>query len=72
MIIIKHLLDHIDDDDYHKAILAKSSFGNNYEEYEIRGDKNKNMSLYQYLNTITPELVELINNKKNNNEQRFN
>ena len=31
----------IDNDDYYKPALVKSSFKNNYEYYEIRGDKDK-------------------------------
>ena len=58
----------IDDADYYKPVLTKSSFNNNYEYYEIRGDRYKNLSMKQYLYTITPELVELINEKKNNNK----
>ena len=50
--------------DYYKTILARSSFKHNYEEYEIRGDKNKNLTLKQYLYIITPQLTELINQKK--------
>ena len=37
---------------------------NNYEEYQIDG--NKNDSVMQYLQTITPSLTTLINEKKNN------
>ena len=54
--------------DYYKPILAKSSFEHNYVEYEIRGDKNKNLTLEQYLSTITPELAQLINEKKNSTQ----
>ena len=58
--------------DYYKPILARSSFENNYGEYEIRGDKNKNLTLKQYLYIITTQLAELINKKKNStqNEQK--
>ena len=68
---IEHLLDRIHADDYYKATLTKSSFENNYEEYEIRGDKEKDISLHKYLITIRTKLVELINNKKNNDEQKI-
>lgn len=37
---------------------------NNYEEYQIDG--NKNDSVMQYLQTITPSLTTLISEKKNN------
>ena len=60
---IEHLFNDIDD--YYNVILAKESFKGNYRYYEIRGDKDKNLSLKQYLYTITPNLVELINEKRN-------
>ena len=50
--------------DYYKSILSRSYFKDNYEEYEIRDDKNKNLTLKQYLYIITPQLTELINEKK--------
>ena len=68
---IENLFDNIDDSDYYKPTLVRSSFHYNYEEYEIRGDRNKNLSVKQYLYMITPKLVELINEKKSNNEQKI-
>ena len=56
----------IDIDDYYKAILTKESFIGNYQYYEIRVYKEKNLSLKQYLYMTTPNLAELINKKKNN------
>ena len=53
--------------DYYKSILSRSYFKDNYEEYEIRDDKNKNLTLKQYLYIITPQLTELINEKKKKN-----
>ena len=71
---IKHIQNLYNDEiiDYYKPILARSSFEHNYEEYEIRGDKNKNLTLKQYLYIITTQLAELINKKKNStqNEQK--
>ena len=55
-------------DDYYKPILVKSAFENNFEEYEIRVDKHKNLTLNEYLATITPKLVNLINEKKNSTQ----
>ena len=45
--------DDYNDDNYYKPVLIRSSFENNYEYYEIRGDKdkriiNKTLSLYGY------------------------
>ena len=51
------------DDDYYKPILV-GSFKEGFKLYESRGDKNKTLSLEQYLNKIMPYLKELINNYK--------
>ena len=55
-------------------ILVKSSFKEGYKEYESRGDKDKTLSIEQYLNKIIACLKELINNhkaiKKGSNEQK--
>ena len=48
-------------EDYYKPILVKSSFKGNYKYYESRGDKEKRLSVKQYLNKITPHLYDLIN-----------
>ena len=52
------------DEDYYKPILVKSSFKKGFKLYESRGDKNKTLSMEQYLNTIMLYLKELINNHK--------
>ena len=38
---IENLFDNVNDNDYYKPILVKSSFKENYKYYESRGDKNK-------------------------------
>ena len=52
------------DDDYYKLKLIRSSFKNNYKYYESRGDKDKNLSVNQYLYMIMLYLRELINDHK--------
>ena len=56
----------IDDDDYYKTILTRSSVKNNYKYYESRGDKNKNLSVNQCLYMFVPYLRDLINYHKTN------
>ena len=51
-------------DDYYKPILVESSFKNNYKYYESRGDKDKKLSVKQYLYMIMPYLSDLINDHK--------
>ena len=58
--------DNDNDDDYYKPILVESSFKNDYKYHESRGNKDKNLSVKQYLYKIMPYLSDLINNRKTN------
>ena len=51
-------------DEYYKSILVESSFKNNYKYYESRGDKDKKLSVKQYLYKIMPYLRDIINDHK--------
>ena len=57
------MFDKVSEEDYYKPILVKSSFKGNYKYYESRGDKEKR-SANQYLNKITPDLCDLINDHR--------
>ena len=65
-----------DHDDYYKPILVKTFFKNNCKYYESRRDKNKRLSVNQYLCKIIPYLRDIINENKANgnkaNEKSFN
>ena len=61
---IENLFDGVIEEDYYKSILVKSSFKDNYKYYENRGDKEKRLSVRQYLNKITPHLYDLINDHR--------
>ena len=61
---IENLFDADNNDDYYKPIFAKSSFKENYKYYESRGDKDKKLSVKQYLYKIMPYLSDLINENK--------
>ena len=71
---IEYVFDNIDDD-YYKPILVKGSFNENYKYYESRGDKDKKLSIEQYLDMIKPYLSDLINENKaienNSNEWKI-
>ena len=58
------MFDEVIEEDYYKPILVKSSFKGNYKYYESRGDKEKRLSVKQYLNKITPYLYDLINDHR--------
>ena len=64
---IENLFNKIDED-YYKPIKTKGAFNNNYIEYESRGDKDKNLSLEDYLDIIRPFLRDMINNHKTHGE----
>ena len=61
---IEILLGEISEEDYYKPIFVKSSFNGTYKYYESRGDKEKILSVKQYLNKITPYLYDLINHHR--------
>ena len=60
----ENLFDADNNEDYYKPILVKSSFKENYKYYESRGDKDKKLSIEQYLAMIKPYLSDLINENK--------
>ena len=61
---IENLYDEVSEEDYYKPILIKSFFKGNYKYYESRGDKEKRLSVKQYLSTITPHIYDLINDHR--------
>ena len=46
---LENLFGDTDNDYYYKPVLVRSSFKNNYKQYESRGDKDKILSVKQYL-----------------------
>ena len=58
------LFDKVNEKDYYKLILVKRSFKSNYKYCESRGDKEKNLSVKQYLKKITPHLYDLLNDHR--------
>ena len=61
---IENLFYEFSKEDYCKPVLVKSSFEGNYKYYESRGNKEKKLSVKQYLNKITPHLCDLINDHR--------
>ena len=49
-----------EEDNSYKPIRMGDCWNNNYIEYESNGDRNKNLSLKEYLNKIKPYLRDLI------------
>ena len=61
---IENLFDKVSEEDYYKPILVKSSFNGKYKYYESKGDKEKRLSVRQYLSKITLHLYDLINDHR--------
>ena len=62
--VIKDLFDLSVGEDYYKPTITKGSFNNNYIQYESRGDKDKILSINEYLDIIRPYLRDIINYHK--------
>ena len=56
-------------EDYYKPIIVKSTFNNNYIQYEGKGDKI--LTIEEYLSIIEPYLVDMINDYKNKGEWKI-
>ena len=50
------------EEDYHKLTRIDNFWTNNYIEYESNGDRNKTLSIKEYLDVIKPYLKDIINN----------
>ena len=68
---IEGLFDLSIDEDYYKPIIVKSAFDNNCIMYESRGDKDKILTVNEYLDMIRPYLVDMINEHKPKSEWKI-
>ena len=61
------------DEDYYKPIKTTSVFDNknNYIKYESKGDKDKILSVTEYLDMIRPYLSDMINDHKSQGEWKI-
>ena len=64
LIDIKNLLKDEGEENYYKPARVSKFWSNNYIEYESNGDRNKRLSVEEYLNKIRPYLKDIINNLK--------
>ena len=60
-----------DEDDYYKPIRTGNACSSNYIEYESNGDKDKSLSVKEYLNKIGPFLSDAITDFKTQGEWKF-
>ena len=58
-------------EDYYKPKTVSNLWSNNYIEYESNGDKNRILSLDEYLNKIKSYLTIIIIDLKNSDELKI-
>ena len=61
---IKNPFEHEEGENYHKSVRVSNFWSNSYTEYEVDGDRNKTLSVEEYLNKVNPYLKDIINNLK--------
>ena len=52
-------------EDYYEPKKIKGAYNDNYVEYENNGDKDKRLSIEEYLNMIRPYLSNIIDDQFN-------
>ena len=57
--------------DYYKPIRNGNAFSSNYIEYESNGDKNKPLSIKEYLDKVKTYLIDLIDYHKTQGEWKI-
>ena len=58
-------------EDYYKPIITNGAFNNNYIQYESKENKDKILTLKEYLHMIRPHLSDIINDHKTQDEWRI-
>ena len=59
------------EENYYKLVRESNFWSSNYIEYESNGDKNKTLSVEEYLNKIRPYLKDIINNLKKSDKWKI-
>ena len=49
---IKNVSEHEEEENYYKPVRVSNFWSNNYIEYKSNGDRNKTLSVEEYLNKI--------------------
>ena len=69
---ITYELDYLfNEENYYKPTEVKSAFDGNYVLYESKGDKDGNLSLYEYFDNIKPYLKDMIDYYKSKGEWKI-
>ena len=56
---------------YYKPVRVSNFWSNNYIEYQNNSDKNKTLSVEEYLNKIRPYLKDIMNNLKKSDTRKI-
>ena len=62
---IRNSFENEEEENYYKPVRVSNFWSNNYNEYESNSDRNKSLSVEEYLNENKPNLKDIINNLKN-------
>ena len=65
---MKNLLEHEEEENYYNPVRVNNFWINNYTESESNSDRNKTLSVEEYLNKIKSYLKDIINNLINNSK----
>ena len=69
---IKNLSEHEkEEQNYYKPVRVSNFWSNNYIEYESSGNRNKALSVEEYLNKISPNLKDIITNLKKSDTRKI-
>ena len=61
----KNFSENEEEENHYKPVRGISFWNSSYIEYEDIGDRNKTLSVEEYLNKLRPYLKDIINNLKN-------
>ena len=69
---IKNLSEHEkEEQNYYKPVRVSNFWSNNYIEYKSSGNRNKALSVEEYLNKISPYLKDIITNLKKSDTRKI-
>ena len=56
---------------YYKSIITNGTFNNKYIQYESKGNKDKILTINEYLDLIRPYLSDILNNHKTQGDEKW-
>ena len=68
---VKNLFEFEKEENYYKPVRVNNFWSNNYIEYKSKGDKNRILSIEEYLDKIRPYLKDIINDLKKSDTRKI-